>query len=57
MDITRLVEELNHLCIHAKDKVAEVRGLLEGLSSEDQRREVVRYRDKVSKSRALYISI
>lgn len=47
MDATELAERLLALCWRSGNKLADVNALLEDLS-EDQRREVVRYRDEVS---------
>ena len=47
MDTFRLGRALLEICKNKEDKVAEVNALFEILS-EDQRREVVRYRDQVS---------
>ena len=46
MDIRRRGEMLYNLRFSQENSIAEARGLLEGLS-EEQRREVVRYQDKV----------
>ena len=50
MAIAELGEELLVLCMSKEDKLAEVPGLLESLNDEDQRLEVVRHMDEVSKS-------
>ena len=47
MDAARLGKELLALCWSKENKVAEVHSLLESLP-EDQRREVVRYKDEAS---------
>ena len=50
MDTFKLVKELLALCRSGESKFAEIKALLESLT-EDERREVLRYRDNVSESR------
>ena len=49
MNTAELGKQLLALCKSAKSKSAKIKGLLESLS-EEQRREVVKYRDQVSES-------
>ena len=48
MDAESLGKKLSCLCESSEDKFAEVKELLESLTDEDQRREVVRYKRRVS---------
>ena len=48
MDAESLGEKLSRLCESSEDKFAEVKELLESLTDEDLRREVVRYKESVS---------
>ena len=50
MDAAKLGKQLLELCSNDKSLFAEVQKLLESLTDEDQRREVVRYMDEVGES-------